>query len=243
MDNHIWQIFQILAFLLVIPLIGCSDKNGELQSQSKAETVEIKRDTIKDEKDSLLNKILSANECYKACSITERFKNGDSTLFPHRDAKYYEGEDKNLLDFFKKHDTSNVLSYVKVCNDNCNSFEHLIPIKACTRACLAAEDEFILRSNYVMDSVIFSRFILEMCDEKCPCTSAFDSVSYKKDFGLVLDSLLKNDILDSVVYAKSNKAIRRLNKCNGTKFVKTCRNEFDEFNKNRLNALKACGLQ
>ena len=249
--NKIISIFAFFVGLLTLLLIGCSDKKEEsqnqqqtekhvsfeearnrlrvkhleeVQNQPQVETPERKSEKMKEvDKDSVLARnILSANECSRACLIDQLRKDGDSSVFLY-----------NTI--YKKGD----------CEKYCNAFENIIPVNACNRACLTAGDEFIQRTNYIMDSLYFSRYVLEICDETCPCASSFDSVAYKKSIGLILDSLMQKDIIDSVVYAKSNEAVRRLNRCHKTrgKGIERCRKKLYEYRMNRLKKLKDCGLQ
>jgi hypothetical protein len=168
----------------------------------------------------------SVDECYRACYA----------------AKILDQEGDSL-------DEKNVRMHMKVriladeCEKSCRPFENIIPVNACGMACLAAGDEFILRSNYIMDSTTFARFVLEICDETCPCANRFDSLSYKKEIRRILDSLMRREEMDSVVYAKFNKAIKRVKCRRGFNRNKHCPETLIEYDKKRAMALENCSQQ
>ena len=165
----------------------------------------------------------SADECYRACYAAEIFEQ--------------EGVSVGGM---KLHVGRNVRVLANECEKSCRPFENIIPINACGRACLAAGDEFILRSNYIMDSTTFARFVLEICDETCPCANRFDSLAYKKEIRHILDSLVRKEDMDSVVFAKFNNAVKRVKCRRGFGRNKHCSEMMMEYNENRAKALENC---
>jgi hypothetical protein len=67
------------------------------------------------------------------------------------------------------------------------------------RAFRAAKKEFVKRWNYTGENRWLLRVIEEICRIKRPCASRMDSVAYKADVLFVLDSLIRNKQLDSLV--------------------------------------------
>jgi hypothetical protein len=67
------------------------------------------------------------------------------------------------------------------------------------RAFRAAKKEFVKRWNYTGENRWLLRGIEEICRIKRPCASRMDSVAYKADVLFVLDSLIRNKQLDSLV--------------------------------------------
>lgn len=67
------------------------------------------------------------------------------------------------------------------------------------RAFRAAKKEFVKRWNYTGENRWLLRVIEEICRIKRPCASRMDSVVYKADVLFVLDSLIRNKQLDSLV--------------------------------------------
>ena len=250
MVNRVARFAVFLLALFAMQLVGCSEKQNEQQSQQQSEPLgqyeqsrerlrkkymedlqnerPVKKPETKQDaaSDSVKNEnknstgipiILSAVECYMACQTIGNVEVGDSSITVYR----------NDL----------------ACKKYCKAFEKFIPVNACNRACLDAGDEFINRSGYIMDRSYFSRFVLEICDEECPCASRYDSVAYKKNIGRILDSLMGKGVLDSVVYEKNTKAVKRIKKCHKTKNAQKCREEQAEYDRNRLKALKECGME
>ncbi len=236
-----------LVFMTMLT-IGCSEKKEQSQNQQQAEQSDsyenvrrrlhvkkleemknlpqVKLSEIKKEngvpekvnRDSVLaREISSAVECYRFCSIK---------------AQYVEGND-----------TVNVYGNRFRCKRHCNDYENIIPVNSCNRICLAAGDEFIERTGYVMDRTYFARFVLEVCDETCPCASAFDSLAFKKNVSLILDSINRTGDLDSVVYDKNAKALHKIKGCYKTKNSKKCSENLAEYRRNRFKKFKDCGLQ
>ena len=87
------------------------------------------------------------------------------------------------------------------------------------RAFHAAEKEFVKRWNYTKDTKLFMDAVGKICREARPCASMQDSIAYKKDVTLILDSLMRNDLLDGAIEA-------RIQEMNGPCFG-------DNYNKNK----------
>ena len=58
------------------------------------------------------------------------------------------------------------------------------------------------RWNYAKDTELFMDVVGKICREAKICASRLDSVAYKKDVAVILDSLMRNNILDSLIEAK-----------------------------------------
>ena len=80
------------------------------------------------------------------------------------------------------------------------------------RAFMAAEKEFVKRWNYAGENRWLLRVIEEICRIKRPCASKMDSVAYKADVLFVLDSLIRNKQLDSLVEMHKNRDYERRNR-------------------------------
>ena len=80
------------------------------------------------------------------------------------------------------------------------------------RAFHAAEKEFVKRWNYAGENRWLLRVIEEICRIKRPCASRMDSVAYKADVLFVLDSLIRNKQLDSLVEMHKNRDDERRNR-------------------------------
>lgn len=70
------------------------------------------------------------------------------------------------------------------------------------RAFRAAKKEFVKRWNYAKDTELFMDVVGKICREAKICASRLDSVAYKNDVTFILDSLMRNNILDSLIEAK-----------------------------------------
>lgn len=70
------------------------------------------------------------------------------------------------------------------------------------RAFRAAKKEFVKRWNYAKDTELFMDVVGKICREARICASRLDSVAYKNDVTFILDSLMRNNILDSLIEAK-----------------------------------------
>jgi len=177
---------------------------------------------VKEEKEEppRIQTLHSVDECYRACYAAEILdQEGDSVS------------------------GMNVRTLAYECEKSCRPFEKIIPVNACSRACLAAGDEFILRSNYIMDSTTFARFVLEICDETCPCANRFDSLSYKKEIRRILDSLMRREDMDSIVFGKFDIALKRVKCRRGFNRNKHCPETLIEYDKKRAMALENCSQQ
>ena len=80
------------------------------------------------------------------------------------------------------------------------------------RAFSAAKKEFVKRWNYAGENRWLFRVIEEICRIKRPCASKMDSVAYKADVLFVLDSLIRNKQLDSLVEMHKNRDYERRNR-------------------------------
>ena len=80
------------------------------------------------------------------------------------------------------------------------------------RAFRAAKKEFVKRWNYTGENRWLLRVIEEICRIKRPCASRMDSVVYKADVLFVLDSLIRNKQLDSLVEMHKNRDDERRNR-------------------------------
>ena len=76
----------------------------------------------------------------------------------------------------------------------------------------AAKKEFVKRWNYAGENRWLFRVIEEICRIKRPCASKMDSVAYKADVLFVLDSLIRNKQLDSLVEMHKNRDYERRNR-------------------------------
>lgn len=253
--NRIMRIFLFCVALFALLSVGCSDDKKETQNQLQTEqpapqkgkfvmSEESKnrlrervlkqieererirklnpQTEVKEEKEEppRIQTLHSVDECYRACYAAEILdQEGDSVS------------------------GMNVRTLAYECEKSCRPFEKIIPVNACSRACLAAGDEFILRSNYIMDSTTFARFVLEICDETCPCANRFDSLSYKKEIRRILDSLMRREDMDSIVFGKFDIALKRVKCRRGFNRNKHCPETLIEYDKKRAMALENCSQQ
>ena len=253
--NRIMRIFLFCVALFALLSVGCSDDKKETQNQLQTEqpapqkgkfvmSEESKnrlrervlkqieererirklnpQTEVKEEKEEppRIQTLHSVDECYRACYAAEILdQEGDSVS------------------------GMNVRTLAYECEKSCRPFENIIPVNACSRACLAAGDEFILRSNYIMDSTTFARFVLEICDETCPCANRFDSLSYKKEIRRILDSLMRREDMDSIVFGKFDIALKRVKCRRGFNRNKHCPETLIEYDKKRAMALENCSQQ
>ena len=70
------------------------------------------------------------------------------------------------------------------------------------RAFRAAKKEFVKRWNYTKDTDLFIDVVGKICREFRTCASRLDSVAYKNDVTFILDSLMRNNLLDRAVEAR-----------------------------------------
>ena len=87
------------------------------------------------------------------------------------------------------------------------------------RAFHAAEKEFVKRWNYTKDTKLFMDVVGKICGELQTCASRLDSVVYKNNVTFILDSLMRNNLLDGAIDA-------RIQEMNGPCFG-------DNYNKNK----------
>lgn len=93
-----------------------------------------------------------------------------------------------------------------------NDFDPNDSISVGVRAFRVAEKEFVKRWNYTGESRWLLRVIEEICRIKRPCASRMDSVAYKADVLFVLDSLVRNKQLDSLVEMHKDRDYERRNR-------------------------------
>ena len=67
------------------------------------------------------------------------------------------------------------------------------------RAFRAAKKEFVKRWNYTKDTDLFIDVVDKICLKSRPCAAMMDSVAYKNDVTFILDSLMRNNLLDKAV--------------------------------------------
>ena len=67
------------------------------------------------------------------------------------------------------------------------------------RAFRAAKKEFVKRWNYTKDTDLFIDVVDKICMESHSCAAMMDSVAYKNDVTFILDSLMRNNLLDKAV--------------------------------------------
>lgn len=103
------------------------------------------------------------------------------------------------------------------------------------RAFRAARKEFVKRWNYTKNTELFMRVVDDICMKKRRCAAMLDSIAYKNDVSYILDSLMRNDILDSVIEAKKEEMIEREKGCFGrNKFTTSCQKKINEELKKRI---------
>jgi hypothetical protein len=67
------------------------------------------------------------------------------------------------------------------------------------RAFRAAKKEFVKRWNYTKDTDLFIDVVDKICLKSRHCAAMMDSVAYKNDVTFILDSLMRNNLLDKAV--------------------------------------------
>lgn len=70
------------------------------------------------------------------------------------------------------------------------------------RAFSVAKKEFVKRWNYTKDTELFIDIVGKICREFRTCASRLDSVAYKNDVVFILDSLMRNNLLDGAIEAR-----------------------------------------
>ena len=77
------------------------------------------------------------------------------------------------------------------------------------RAFNRAEKDFIKKWNYGKDRTLFVRVVEQICRESRQCPAMKDSVAYQKEVYFILDSLMRNNILDSLIEARKKEIEER----------------------------------
>ena len=67
------------------------------------------------------------------------------------------------------------------------------------RAFRAAKKEFVKRWNYTKDTDLFIDVVDKICLKSRHCAAMMDSVAYKNDVTFILDSLMRNNLLDKAI--------------------------------------------
>ena len=95
------------------------------------------------------------------------------------------------------------------------------------RAFNRAEKDFIKKWNYGKDRTLFVRVVEQICRESRQCPAMKDSVAYQKEVYFILDSLMRNNILDSLIKVRKEELE---NSCfRGNKFyTKPCQDKINK---------------
>lgn len=95
------------------------------------------------------------------------------------------------------------------------------------RAFNRAEKDFIKKWNYGKDRTLFVRVFDHICRESRQCPAMKDSVAYQKEVYFILDSLMQNNILDSLIKVRKEELE---NSCfRGNKFyTKPCQDKINK---------------
>ena len=97
------------------------------------------------------------------------------------------------------------------------------------RAFRSAKKEFVKRWNYTKDTKLFMDIVDGICMEVRSCASMMDSVAYKNDVMFILDSLMRNNLLDDAIEVKKHEIIDREKGCFGkNKFTELCQKKINE---------------
>ena len=67
------------------------------------------------------------------------------------------------------------------------------------RAFRSAKKEFVKRWNYTKDTDLFIDVVDKICLKSRHCAAMMDSVAYKNDVTFILDSLMRNNLLDKAI--------------------------------------------
>jgi len=81
------------------------------------------------------------------------------------------------------------------------------------RAFRAARKEFVKRWNYTKDTELFMDVVDKICLESRLCAAMMDSVAYKNDVAFILDSLMRNNLLDKAIEARKQEMNEWKNGC------------------------------
>ena len=95
------------------------------------------------------------------------------------------------------------------------------------RAFNRAEREFIKKWNYDKDRDLFIDVVGQICRGFRQCPSRVDSIAYQKEVYFILDSLMRNNILDSLIKVRKEELE---NSCfRGNKFyTKPCQDKINK---------------
>ena len=81
------------------------------------------------------------------------------------------------------------------------------------RAFRAAEKEFVKLWKYTKDTELFIDIVGKICRENRPCASRLDSIAYKNDVAFILDSLMRNNLLEKNIEARKQEIIEWKRSC------------------------------
>ena len=97
------------------------------------------------------------------------------------------------------------------------------------RAFDRARREFIKYWNYNKDTDLFIDVVGQICRGFRQCPSRVDSIAYQKEVYFILDSLMRNNILDSAINAKKQEIEERKNNCHYQKIItKECHKQLNK---------------
>ena len=102
-------------------------------------------------------------------------------------------------------------------------------------AFLSAEKEFSSKWNYAGSKKILKRIVDKICRTERRCARRVDSVAYRKDCFFILDSLMRNKYLDSLIVDAQRRDYGRANSEEHEKKVKKI---LDSLVKHRKNVDK-----
>jgi len=108
------------------------------------------------------------------------------------------------------------------------------------RAFRAARKEFVKRWNYTKDTELFMDVVDKICLESRLCAAMMDSVAYKNDVAFILDSLMRNNLLDKAIEARKQEIHERENGCLGKKYntIECHKKRNEEMKKHVMEELK-----
>lgn len=108
------------------------------------------------------------------------------------------------------------------------------------RAFRSAKKEFVKRWNYTKDTKLFMDIVDKICMEARSCAPMMDSVAYKKDVMFILDSLMRNNLLDDAIVLRKQEIHERENGCLGKKYntIECHKKRNEEMKKHVMEELK-----
>ena len=108
------------------------------------------------------------------------------------------------------------------------------------RAFRSAKKEFVKRWNYTKDTDLFIDVVDKICLKSRPCAAMMDSVAYKNDVTFILDSLMRNNLLDKAVEERKKEIHERENGCLGKKYntIECHKKRNEEMKKHVMEELK-----